>query len=168
MQPWVPRIYDYAMAHHQSHERINTGSARLMEMAAAKIQMHGHIRMRTTWFELLIACEAQTKTCLPSTRDHKQLRPYHSKSTTTCDHIAVFKRLVGLALKDTPHGGIRGHCQHLPKPVRRPNVQSKHLNIITAIAAIGPTICLDPRTNNTVQETILPTAAATGRDPQPT
>ena len=67
-------------------------------------------------------------------------------------------------IKDIPDEPVRGQCQHLIKPVRRQGEHLKHLNIITACAAIGPTIRLDQETNQAAQEASLLTAAATAKD----
>ena len=70
------------------------------------------------------------------------------------------------AARHTDHIPTQGYYEHFPKPMRRQGVHSKHLNIITACTAIGPTLRLEHETNKQMQEGTLPTAAATDKDTQ--
>ena len=139
-QPWAPTHLPARTPAQIVKECIN----QLEFIPEASIQ-HGDGQPRPTqWSEMPIACEMQTQTVLPRIRDHNQLRLYHSRTSATYDNSVIFKHLVQLAIQDLAGWAQRGLCQHLIKPVRRSGVHFKHLNIITAIAAIGPTMCVDP------------------------
>lgn len=114
--------------------------------------------------EMRIACEIQMKTCLPSSRGHKQLKLHHSKRTTTADQITMSKHPVNTAIKHAPDNFTQNYKSNIPKPIRKQSVHSKHLNITTASATTRPTLRLDAATGMQIQANVRLTAAATDKD----